>query len=133
MKFSDAISGQDSMKIPAVIGATDTSPFVAFTAPVRLPAGTEVTGLDLWCSLEFGGQAMLALKYIDPSEIPLITHTMFSIATITPTADIFTPKKIEALPNPTADKVIRKGRLYFLQVDLSPEGFFWRADLSYQR
>jgi hypothetical protein len=134
LKFTEVTSAQISMKMPAVIGTSDLSPaFVGFTAPVRLPPGTEVTGLDLWCSLGPGGRASVGLAYYDPSELTPVLHQVYVASTTVETTDIFTPKKVEGELLPMADKVIRKGRLYFLQAGFDPQGFLWRADLSYRK
>ena len=134
MKFTELYSDQDSMKFPGAVGTSNTSPGeVVFTAPVRLPAGTVITGLDMWCSLAPGGEALLRLVYYDPGEVAPIPHTVYAAETTAPTASQFTPAEINGVLIPLADRVIQKGKLYFLWAELEPDSYLWRADLSYKR
>jgi len=129
-KFSEAVSGQESTRSPAWIGAPLASSGAVFYSPVRLKPGEEITDMRIWYSSS-GGTVQAFLNYVDDTDDPPDTVTMATASTGGATASPTEPVMLSVPLELGADPIIRRGRKYYLVTVFGGGSVLWQVNLSY--
>jgi len=116
---------------PACVGAQEGAAISAFfTAPLSLPAGAEITGVNYWRSSATGAQTELILYKLAKSSAVSPEKLVEGTSTAA-TGNNLAPHMAGTSQTPGADLKIRKDSFYFLEIKCEPGSYIWQVDVEY--
>jgi len=119
-------------RTPVSIGGEAGSSPMAFTAPLKLPAGATITGLSYWHTTGSGGGfTNVMVGYADDNTTwqNEVLIFMGNSGAVTPD---FNPIEVTGASQ-AGEKKVMKGRKYLVTIQVIPESFVWKVEVTYQK